>query len=405
MKVSERARVIPDSPIRKLVPLADAAKAKGRTVYALNIGQPDVATAEPFRKALKAFDATVVAYGKSEGELEYRQGLARYYERVGIPVTPEQIVVTVGGSEALLFAIQASCEPGDEIICFEPFYTNYNSFAMMSQVDLRPVRTHADVGYHLPTDAVIEEAINPKTKAILICTPNNPTGTVLTAEEMKRVAALAKKHNLFVISDEVYREFAYSDGGKAEQPQSILQQSGIDDRAILIDSISKRYSACGARIGCLITRNPEIRAAAVRMAQARLCPPVIEQHAALAMTELGPQFFEPIRAEYHRRRDATYAGLMKIPGVVCQVPLGAFYIMAEMPIADCEDFAKWLLTDFHDGDETVMVAPGPGFYARGKYEKSGQGLNQIRLAYVLEVPKLTRAMEILGRAVTAYKNR
>ena len=395
--ISERSTHIPDSPIRKLVPLADQAKSRGRSVYALNIGQPDLHTAAPFLAALRNFESKVIAYGKSEGELNYRQGLVKYYQGVGIETTPEQIVVTVGGSEALLFAMQIVGEPGDEILCFEPFYTNYNSFAMMSGMALKPLRTVAKTGYHLPSVAEIKAAITPKTKAILICSPNNPTGTVLSAAELAMVASLAREHNLFVISDEVYREFVY-----AGEHYSILNESGLDDRAIMVDSISKRYSACGARIGCLVTRNPEVRAAAVRMAQARLCPPIVEQQAALAMTDLGPGFFAPIRDEYLRRRDATYAGLMKIPGVVCEVPNGAFYIMAELPIADCEDFARWLLTDFEDQGETVMVAPGPGFYARGKYERSGEGLRQIRLAYVLEEPKLKRAMQVLAKAVERY---
>ncbi|MCC6807645.1 MAG: pyridoxal phosphate-dependent aminotransferase [Deltaproteobacteria bacterium] len=397
MQISVRSQHIPDSPIRKLVPLADAAKQKGRTVYALNIGQPDLPTPKPFLDALHGYSKQTIAYGKSEGELEYRQGLARYYGQVGIDVNPEQIVVTVGGSEALLFAIQTACEPGDEVIVFEPFYTNYNTFAMMSGVDLVPVRTHANVGYHLPADSEIEAKISKKTKAILICSPNNPTGTVFTEDELKRIAALAKKHELFVISDEVYREFCYKG-----THTSIMHLQGIDDRAILVDSISKRYSACGARIGCLVTKNAAARAAAVRMAQGRLCPPIVEQEASLKMTELGPNFFAPVRDEYLRRRDVCYGGLMKIPGVTCLVPNGAFYIMAEMPIKDCEAFARWLLTDFHLDNETVMVAPGPGFYVRGKYAQEGQGLNQIRLAYVLEVPKIERAMKALQRAVEVY---
>lgn len=401
-KVSQRAAVIPDSPIRKLVPLAEEAKKRGRTVYALNIGQPDVITAAPFREAVKAFSSPVIAYGRSEGEVAYREGLAKYYRGNGLNVDADDIVVTVGGSEAILFALQAVCEPGDEVLCFEPFYTNYNSFAMMSGVVLRPIRTHAEDGFHLPSDAEIEKHINAsgsgRTKAILFCSPNNPTGTVLTKEEMGRLNALAKKHDLFLIADEVYREFVY-----AGEHTSVLAFPDMSEHAIMVDSISKRYSACGARIGCLVTKNKDVRNAAVRMAQARLCPPTIEQQAALAMTSLGNDFFTPIREEYNRRRDATYAGLMRIPGVTCRVPNGAFYIMAELPIADCEAFAKWMLTDFSHENETVMVAPGPGFYARGKYEQSGQGMNQIRLAYVLEVPKLERAMNALRIAVEHYQ--
>lgn len=397
MNISTRSQRIPDSPIRKLVPLADAARAKGRTVYALNIGQPDLPTPKPFLEALHKYDKATIAYGKSEGEADYRQGLARYYGQVGIDVNPEQIVVTVGGSEALLFAIQTACEPGDEVLVFEPFYTNYNTFAMMSGVDLVPVRTHAHNGFHLPPDEHIEAKIGPRTKALLICSPNNPTGTVFTKQELERIAAIAKKRDLFVISDEVYREFCYEG-----THTSILHLQGIDDRAILVDSVSKRYSACGARIGCLVTRNAAARAAAVRMAQGRLCPPIVEQEAALKMTQLGPDFFLPVRDEYLRRRDACMSGLAKIPGVTCLAPKGAFYIMAEMPIRDCEAFARWLLTDFHLDNETVMVAPGPGFYVRGKYEQEGQGLNQIRLAYVLEVPKIERAMRALQKAVETF---
>ena len=398
IRISERAMIFPDSPIRKLVPLADQARAKGRTVYPLNIGQPDLPTPKPFLEALHGYQKDVIAYGKSEGEVAYREALCGYYRGVGVEVNADQMVVTQGGSEALLFAMQIVTEPGDEILVFEPFYTNYNAFALMSEVHLRPLRTLASTGFHLPSDAAIKAAIGPRTKAILVCTPNNPTGTVFTEDEMNRIAAIAREHNLFVISDEVYREFCYEG-----THTSILSIPNLEERAILVDSVSKRYSACGARIGCLVTRNPEIRAAAVRLAQSRLCPAVIEQEASLAMAKLSMDFFNPLRDEYRRRRDATYQGLMKIPGVTCLEPKGAFYIMAELPVKDCETFAKWLLTDFHDSNETVMVAPGPGFYVRGKYEQKGQGMNQVRLAYVLEVPKLKRAMDVLAKAVDAFQ--
>ena len=398
IRISERAMIFPDSPIRKLVPLADQARAKGRTVYPLNIGQPDLPTPKPFLEALHGYQKDVIAYGKSEGEVAYREALCGYYRGVGVEVNADQMVVTQGGSEALLFAMQIVTEPGDEILVFEPFYTNYNAFALMSEVHLRPLRTLASTGFHLPSDAAIKAAIGPRTKAILVCTPNNPTGTVFTEDEMNRIAAIAREHNLFVISDEVYREFCYEG-----THTSILSIPNLEERAILVDSVSKRYSACGARIGCLVTRNPEIRAAAVRLAQSRLCPAVIEQEASLAMAKLSMDFFNPLRDEYRRRRDATYQGLMKIPGVTCLEPKGAFYIMAELPVKDCETFAKWLLTDFHDANETVMVAPGPGFYVRGKYEQKGQGMNQVRLAYVLEVPKLKRAMDVLAKAVDAFQ--
>ena len=397
IRISERASIFPDSPIRKLVPFAEQARAKGRTVYPLNIGQPDLPTPRPFLDALKSYDRTVIAYGKSEGELPYRQALSKYYQGVAIEVKAEDIIVTQGGSEALLFAFQIATEPGDEVLVFEPFYTNYNAFALMCDIHLKPVRTLASTGFHLPSDAVIRAAIGPRTKAILICSPNNPTGTVLTEDELRRVGAIAKELNLFVISDEVYREFCYEG-----THTSVMHIKGLEEHALLVDSVSKRYSACGARIGCLVTRNPEARAAAIRLAQSRLCPAVVEQEACLAMAQLGMDFFTPLREEYKRRRDATYQGLMRIPGVTCLEPKGAFYIMAELPIAECETFAKWLLTDFHHDNETVMVAPGPGFYARGKYEQAGCGLNQVRLAYVLEVPKLHKAMETLARAVDTY---
>jgi aspartate aminotransferase len=397
IRISERATIFPDSPIRKLVPFADQARAKGRTVYPLNIGQPDLPTPRPFLDALKRYDRQVIAYGKSEGEVAYREALAQYYLGVGIEVTANDIVVTQGGSEAILFAFQIATEPGDEVLVFEPFYTNYNAFALMCDIHLRPVRTQASTGFHLPSDEVIRAAIGPRTKAILVCSPNNPTGTVFTEDEMRRLGAIAKELGLFLISDEVYREFCYEG-----THTSVLHLKGLEDHAILVDSVSKRYSACGARIGCLVTRNKEARAAAVRLAMSRLCPAAVEQEACLAMAQLGMDFFKPLRAEYQRRRDTIYAGLMKIPGVTCLEPKGAFYIMAELPIDDCEGFAKWLLTDFHHDNETVMVAPGPGFYARGKYEQPGCGHNQVRLAYVLETAKLAKSMELLGRAVEAY---
>jgi aspartate aminotransferase len=259
------------------------------------------------------------------------------------------------------------------------------------------VRTQAATGFHLPSDDVIRAAIGPRTKAIFLSSPNNPTGTVLTEDELRRVGAIAKERGLFVISDEVYREFCYEG-----THTSIMHIKGLEEHAMLVDSVSKRYSACGARIGCLVTRNAEARAATIRLAQSRLCPAVVEQEACLAMAQLGMDFFKPLREEYRRRRDATYEGLMKIPGTTCLLPLGAFYMMAELPVNDCETFAKWLLTDFQHENQTLMVAPGPGFYARGKYEQAGCGLNQVRLAYVLEVPKLRRAMDVMARAVDAY---
>ena len=400
IRISQRASLFPDSPIRKLVPLAEQAIAKGRTVYPLNIGQPDLATPATFLNALKSYDHSVIAYGKSEGELAYRKALAKYYQNEQIEVEAGDIIVTQGASEAINFAFQIATESGDEVLVFEPFYTNYNAFALLCDIHLRPVRTLAETGFHLPADAEIRAAIGPRTRAILMCSPNNPTGTVFTEDELRRVGAIAREYNLFVISDEAYREFCYEG-----THTSIMHIQGLDEHAILIDSVSKRYSACGARIGALVTRNKQAQAAAIRLAQSRLCPAVVEQEACLAMAELGMDFFTPLREEYKRRRDATYEGLMKIQGVTCLEPKGAFYLMAEMPVNDCEAFAKWLLTDFHHNNETVMVAPGPGFYVQGKYEQVGRGLNQIRLAYVIEIPKLKRAMEAMARAVDVYLNR
>ena len=397
IRISERATIFPDSPIRKLVPFAEAARAKGRTVYPLNIGQPDLLTPQPFMDALRNYGHPIVAYGQAEGDPVFRQALSEYYREVDIDLKPEEIIVTQGGSEAVLFAFQIATEPGDEVLVFEPFYTNYNAFALMCDIHLRPVRTQAATGFHLPGDEQIRAAIGPRTKAILLCSPNNPTGTVFTEDELRRIGAVARDLGLFVICDEVYREFCY-EGGHT----SIMNIKGLEDHAMLIDSVSKRYSACGARIGCLATRNKDARAAAIRLAQSRLCPAVIEQEAATAMARLGMGFFAPMREEYRRRRDATFEGLMKIPGVTCLEPKGAFYLMAELPIRDCEAFAKWLLTDFSYHNETLMVAPGPGFYAQGKYEHHGCGLNQVRLAYVLEVPKLQRAMAALARGVEEY---
>ncbi|HNX94663.1 MAG TPA: pyridoxal phosphate-dependent aminotransferase [Holophaga sp.] len=398
LRISERAAVFPDSPIRKLVPYAEAAKAAGRIVHPLNIGQPDIKTPQPFMDTLHHYGKDIIAYGMSQGEPEFRQAMVGYYNTVDIDVNADDIVITAGGSEAILFAFHIVAEPGDDVLIFEPYYTNYNAYACMSSVHLRPVKTYAANGFHLPSDEEIKAAIGPRTKAMFISTPNNPTGTVLSESEMHRLAAIAREYNLYVISDEVYREFCY-DG---ESHTSVLHIKELEDHAILVDSISKRYSACGARIGALVTRNHVVRDAAIRMAQGRLCPPVIAQAAATAVAKLGMDFFIPLREEYQRRRDVTYEGLMKTPGVTCLLPKGAFYVMAEMPIADCETFAKWLLTDFSHQNETVLVAPGPGFYATGKYETPGNGLNQIRLAYVIAPEKLERAMEILARGVDAF---
>jgi aspartate aminotransferase len=394
-QISQRAKDMPPSPIRKLVPLADAAKKRGIKIYHLNIGQPDIPTPPEFMNAIRNYDKKVLEYGNSKGDHDYIAGLVEYYKRRGIEVEKKDIQITTGGSEAIIFALICVANVGDEIILFEPFYTNYNGFAMMADVKLVPITLKAENGFHLPPKEKIEEKITSRTRAILICSPNNPTGTVYTQEEMEIVAGICKKHNLFVLSDEVYREFIYE--GKHT---SIMNIDGIFDRAILLDSVSKRYSACGARIGCLVSKNEEIMGSALRMAQARLCSPSIEQFGAISALKIKDEYFEKMAEEYKRRRDTVYEELVKIQGVVCLKPSGAFYIMAKLPVKDIEDFARWMLTDFSLNGETTMIAPGPGFYAT-----PGKGQDEARIAYVLNVEDLRRAMRILAKGIDTYNQR
>lgn len=390
---SQRAIDIPPSPIRKLLPLELEAKKRGIQIYKLNIGQPDIPTPEVFFQSLNSKLPQVLGYGPSQGLPEFQKAVANYYQRLGLPVEPHEVMATIGGSEALFFAFLAVANPGDEIIVFEPFYTNYIGFAIYAGVKLVPYTTRAENGFHLPTREEIEQMISPRTRAILVCSPNNPTGTVLSRTEMEMVLNIAQQHDLFVISDEVYREFAY-DG---ETPTSILALGDGYDRILLCDSISKRFSACGARVGNLVIKNPDLFQSILRFGQARLCPATAEQLAAIALYNLDSSYYEGVRREYQARRDAVYDGLMRIPGVICRKPHGAFYIMAQLPVDDGDAFARWLLTDFSSHGETVMVAPGAGFYAT-----HGVGANEIRLAYVLKSEHCIRAMEILGEAVRAY---
>lgn len=394
-QISQRAKDMPPSPIRKLVPWADAAKKRGIKVYHLNIGQPDIPTPPEFMNAIRNYDKKVLEYGNSKGDYDYIAGLVKYYKKRGIEVEEKDIQVTTGGSEAIIFAMLCVANVGEEIIVFEPFYTNYNGFAMMADVKLVSIALQAENGFHLPPREKVEEKITPKTRAILICSPNNPTGTVYTKEEMTMIADICKKHNLFVLSDEVYREFIYE--GKHT---SIMNIKGIEDRAILLDSISKRYSACGARIGCLASKSERVMDAALRLGQARLCSPSIEQFGATAALKIEDDYFEKMALEYKRRRDATYEELMKIPGAVCLKPRGAFYIMAKLPIKDIEDFARWMLTDFSLDGETTMIAPGPGFYAT-----PGKGQDEARIAYVLNVEDLRKAMRILAKGIESYNKK
>lgn len=390
---SQRAIDIPPSPIRKLLPLELEAKKRGIHIYKLNIGQPDIPTPEVFFQSLNSELPQVLGYGPSQGLPEFQKAVADYYKRLRLPVEPHEVMATIGGSEALFFAFLAVANPGDEIIVFEPFYTNYIGFAIYAGIKLVPYTTRAENGFHLPTREEIERMISPRTRAILVCSPNNPTGTVLSRTEMEMVLNIAQQHDLFVISDEVYREFAY-DG---ETPTSILALGRGYDRILLCDSISKRFSACGARVGNLVVKNPDLFQAILRFGQARLCPATAEQVAAISLYNLDSSYYEGVRREYQARRDAIYDGLMRIPGVICRKPHGAFYIMAQLPVDDGDAFARWLLTDFSSHGETVMVAPGAGFYAT-----QGAGANEIRLAYVLKSEYCIRAMEILGEAVRAY---
>ncbi len=394
MKISERGRNIQASPIRRLVPLADQAKKKGIKVYHLNIGQPDIPTPGPVFEAIKNFNEKVLSYGPSQGLPELREEIAKYFREYGIDLTMENVLITLGGSEAIHFAFSVIADPGDEIIIPEPYYTNYNGYASFAGIRIVPVTSKAEGGYRLPSVEEIENKITSKTKGILICSPNNPTGTVYSDEELGRIVYLAKKHDLFIIGDEVYKEFIY-DGLKH---RSILELKGVEERTIVVDSISKRFSSCGARIGAIITRNKEIMDSLVRFAQARLCPPTIEQIGAIAAYRMGMSYFKPINEEYQMRRDAMFSALEKMEGVIIKKPQGAFYIFTKLPVKDADEFAQWLLKDFSVDGETIMVAPGNGFYGT-----EGLGTNEIRLAYVLNVESINRAMSIFEKGLKEFR--
>jgi len=396
VKLSKRGASIPPSPIRKLVPYAEQAKEKGIHVYHLNIGQPDIKTPEVMLNAFKSQDMEVLEYGHSAGLIEYRTKLAEYYRTKEIDVTAEDIIITTGGSEAIIFAMMSTMDPGDEIIIPEPFYTNYNGFAREAMVNIVPVTCVIEDGFALPPFAEIEAKISSKTKAIMICNPNNPTGYIYTQNEMREIADLCKKHDLFFMTDEVYREFTY-DG---RNHHSVMHMPDISDRAILLDSVSKRYSACGARIGAIVSKNRDIIDAGLRLGQARLCPPTMEQLAAMAAVDTPDSYFEEVHEEYTNRRNAIYEALQKIEGVVAPNPGGAFYLIAKLPIDSAETFCQWLLTDFSDNNETVMLAPAAGFYAT-----EGGGRDEVRIAYVLNVPALIRSVEILEKALEMYPGR
>ncbi|WKD86950.1 Aspartate aminotransferase [Polaribacter huanghezhanensis] len=393
--ISKKGNLMPESPIRKLVPYAENAYKQGKTVYHLNIGQPDIKTPQVALDAVSVHSLTTIAYTRSEGSEGYRTKIADYYSKHDIHVKHDDIIVTTGGSEALMFAFGSVMDVDDEIIIPEPFYANYNGFSVASGVNVVPVISKIEDNFALPPIEEFEKLITPKTKAILICNPGNPTGYIYSKEEIKKLAAIVKKHDLFLISDEVYREFAY-DG---IEHYSILQEESIADNAIIIDSVSKRYSMCGARIGCLVSKNKDVIKTALKFAQARLSPPTLAQIASEAALETPQSYFDEVIEEYVSRRNTLIKALQKIDGVKVAKPKGAFYCIVELPIKNADDFAKWLLESFDVDGETVMVAPAAGFYST-----PGVGLNQIRIAYVLNNDSLKKAINILKEALKVYKD-
>ncbi len=392
-KISLKGQQMPESPIRKLVPYAEIAKKKGNKVYHLNIGQPDIKTPEVALNAVKTANITVLEYSHSAGFESYRTKLSAYYKNHGLPIDTADIIITTGGSEALLFAMGSTMDAGDEIIIPEPFYANYNGFSTASGVTVVPVISTIDEGFALPPIAAFEQLITPRTKAILICNPGNPTGYLYSKEEIMQLAEIVKKHDLFLIADEVYREFIY-DG---EEHFSVMNVPGLEEHAIMIDSVSKRYSMCGARIGCIVSKNKALMATAMKFAQARLSPPTYAQIASEAALETPQSYFDDVISEYKDRRDTLIAELQKIEGVKVATPKGAFYCIAQLPVANADHFAQWLLESYDDNKETVMVAPAAGFYSTPNV-----GLNEVRIAYVLKKEDLVRSVAILKKALTAY---
>jgi aspartate aminotransferase len=392
--ISSKGKNMPESPIRKLVPYAEKAKQSGIVVFHLNIGQPDIKTPEVALEAIRNNTVEVLAYSRSEGSDQYRQKIADYYGRNDIDVRADEIIVTTGGSEALLFAMGSITDPGDEIIIPEPFYANYNGFSTASGVTVVPVISTIETNFALPPIADFEALITPKTKAILICNPGNPTGYLYSKEEIKKLAEIVKKHDLFLIADEVYREFVYDNATH----HSVLNDFGLEQHAIIIDSVSKRYSMCGARIGCLVSKNKEVITTALKFAQARLSPPTFAQIASEAALETPASYFHDVITEYKDRRDTLINSLKQIDGVTVAAPKGAFYCVAELPVNDADDFAQWLLEAFNLNNRTVMVAPAAGFYST-----PGIGKNQVRIAYVLKKEDLIESVAILKAGLEKYK--
>lgn len=395
-QISERGLQMPASPIRKLSPLSDAAKARGVKVYHLNIGQPDLPTPQVALDAIKSIDRTTLEYSPSEGYKFYRDNLVKYYAKFDIYLSANEIIVTAGGSEAVLYAFMACLNPGDEILVSEPAYANYMAFAVSAGAVIKTIPTSIDNGFELPSFDVLEGLISEKTKGVLICNPNNPTGYVYTADEMEKIRQLVKKYNLYLFSDEVYREFIYSD----DPYISACHLEDIEENVVLIDSVSKRYSECGIRIGCLITKNKKVHDTVMKFCQARLSPPLIGQIAANASLEADEEYMSSNFEEYRNRRDFLIDRLNKIPGVHAPTPMGAFYTVASLPVEDADEFCAWCLSDFQYENQTIFLAPASGFYIT-----PGMGRNEVRFAYVLKIDDLDKALTVLEKALEAYMNR
>ena len=393
VRLARRAAAQPASPIRRLAPFAAEARELGRHVFQLNIGQPDIPAPREVLERLQTFDEPNVAYGPSEGLPEFLDAIQDYYAALGLAYRRSELFATTGGSEALLFTLAAIADHGDDVLVFEPFYTNYSGFAALVGVQTRPVTTYAEDGYHLPAMDKIEAQIGPKTRAILLCSPNNPTGTVYSDEELEGVGDLCRKHGLYLVADEVYREFTY-DGARHRSAATLAD---LDQQIILTDSLSKRVSLCGARVGWIASKNASFMDAVLRFGQARLCPPTLGQYVGAVFNRIGGDYMNSVVAEYEKRRDLVFAALDAIPGVLVKRPEGAFYICAKLPIDDAQKFAEFLLRDFEVNRETVMLAPADGFYA-----SAGAGLDEVRIAYVLNTAELARAMEIIRAALTVY---
>lgn len=392
-QISERGHQMPESPIRKLVPYADAAKKRGIKVYHLNIGQPDILTPEVALKAIREAKIDVVEYSHSAGSESYRRKLAKYYQNLGMDIDFTDLIITTGGSEAISFAMLSCLNPGEEIICPEPFYANYNGFAVAASLHIKPITSHIEDGFALPPIKEFEKIITPKTKAIMICNPNNPTGYLYSKEEMDHLKEIVHRHKLYLFSDEVYREFCY-DGNVHF---SAMHLKGIEQNTILMDSVSKRYSACGVRVGVMISKNKKVMSTALKFAQARLSPPSFGQIAGEAALETPKEYFEEVYKEYIGRRNYTVEAINKIKGAFCPLPKGAFYTIARLPVDDADKFCQWLLSDFNYKNETVMFAPASGFYAT-----PGKGKNEVRIAYVLKIEELKKAMKCLEEALKVY---